>query len=283
MITSSETQLKDIVKNKAKENKIPVNAFLQCYLLECLLDRIAHSPYKNKFIIKGGLLVSSLAGITARTTMDMDATITSLPLDADIIKKVFSEICAIPVDDDFTFEVSHTEQIREMDEYKGIRLFLFADYVRMHLPVSVDITAGDAITPRATVRRFSRLLDNKTISCKVYPLETLLAEKIETILSRNIGNTRSRDYYDVYTLTKLYTNTINLSLLKQALKRTASHRGSEEILPSYEEIIVAIKANASQKVNWVRYQKKFPYADGVSFEAVCDVLLKLVESIYEEK
>lgn len=283
MITNSEAQLKDLIKNKAEKNKIPITACLQTYLLECLLNRISHSPYKNKFIIKGGLLVSSFIGIDSRTTMDMDATIEGLPLDSIFIKKVFSEICEIKVDDDFLFSISRIEQIREKDEYQGIRVHLVADYKHMHLSLYVDVTAGDIITPKAITHSFSRLLDNDEIQCKSYPLETLLAEKIETILSRSITNTRPRDFYDIYVLTTLYPEKISYKLLRKALNRTSEHRQSKMLLDSYKIIITTIKDDDVQKNYWQIYQKKFPYAANISFDSVCDTVFRLMGKIMSEE
>jgi predicted nucleotidyltransferase component of viral defense system len=279
----SEMQFKALIKNKASQKNIPANAVLQTYLLECILDRVSRSKYSGDFIIKGGILISSLSGITFRTTMDMDATVAGLSLDNEVMKKIVTEICAVPADDNFCFTVDRVESIREENEYSGLRLFLYADYERIHAPLSVDITAGDAITPCAVQHEFTRLFDEPDIHCFVYPLETLLAEKLETIIRRSITNTRSRDFYDVYLLTKLYQNKIDIPVLQTAVKRTAIHRNSSEIMLSYNDQIDAIRNDDIQKTNWERYQQKFPYAATITFDEVCGAVFRLADMIFTEQ
>ena len=200
MITKNPMQLKAFIKNKAAEKHISAQLVMQNYMLERLLERISLSPYKNNFILKGGFLISAIVGLDTRATMDLDTTIKGFTLTHEAIRKIFTEICAVQIADDVQFEVVGISDIRETDDYPGIRVALKANYPPISVPLTVDVTTGDMITPREVEYTFSLLFDDRTISILAYNLETVLAEKLETVLSRNIANTRPRDYYDVHIL-----------------------------------------------------------------------------------
>ena len=200
MITKNPMQLKAFIKNKAAEKHISAQLVMQNYMLERLLERISLSPYKNNFILKGGFLISAIVGLDTRATMDLDTTIKGFTLTHEAIHKIFTEICAVQIADDVQFEVVGISDIRETDDYPGIRVALKANYPPISVPLTVDVTTGDMITPREVEYTFSLLFDDRTISILAYNLETVLAEKLETVLSRNIANTRPRDYYDVHIL-----------------------------------------------------------------------------------
>ena len=196
-------QLKALIKNLAKEKCISAQLVLQNYMLERFLERISLSSYRDNFIIKGGFLIASMVGLDTRATMDMDATIKGYPVKEDSIRKMIEEILGIPIEDGITFRLQSIHEIREDDEYSGYRASLIAEYGRMAVPLKLDITSGDKITPREIEYSYKLMWENRSISILAYNLSTILAEKLETILSRADQNTRPRDYYDVYILTKL--------------------------------------------------------------------------------
>lgn len=208
-------QLKAIIKNLAKEKHISAQLVMQNFMLERLLERISVSKYQQNFILKGGFLIAAMVGLDTRATMDMDATIKGLPVNEQTIREMFEEICKIKLDDDVRFSFRSIGEIREGDEYTGYRVSLFANYQPMAVPLKLDITTGDRITPKEIEYRFKLLLEDRSISVLAYNLETIMAEKLETVISRGDQNTRPRDYYDIYILAKLqYCNRWNRSCSK---------------------------------------------------------------------
>ena len=203
-------QLKAIVRNMAKGKKISAQLVLQNYMLERFLERVSLSAYRDHLIIKGGFLIASMVGLDSRATMDMDTTIKSLPVSEEFIKKMIEEIIKIPMDDDITFSFNRIGEIREGDEYTGYRITLTANYPPMAVPLKLDITTGDKITPREIEYEYRLMVENRSIRVLAYNLATILAEKLETILSRGDQNTRPRDYYDVFILTKLQRENIDV-------------------------------------------------------------------------
>lgn len=263
MITENAMQLKAKLNNRAKELNIAPQVMLQNYIMECFLERLSKSEYADKFIIKGGILIASLVGLSNRSTMDIDTTVKNFPLKEDEISKIISYICGVKNDDDFSFRLERIAPIREDDEYQGIRAFLIVDYEKIHNTLTIDITTGDSIFPEAKEHAFSKIFDNEQFSLFSYPLETVLAEKLETILSRNVTTTRPRDFYDVYVLS---AKPVNFTNLKNALELTCKHRKSEIVLTQIPEIISAIKESKNLSAQWKSYAKKMPYASEISFE-----------------
>ena len=231
MITKNPMQLKAFIKKKAAEKNISAQLVMQNYMLERLLERISLSSYKHNFILKGGFLISAIVGLDTRATMDLDTTIKGFTLTHEVIRSIFKEICAIQIDDDVQFEVVGVSDIREGDDYPGIRVALKANYPPISVPLTVDVTTGDIITPREVEYTFSLLFDDRTISILAYNLETVLAEKLETVLSRNIANTRPRDYYDVHILYALRGAECDKATLRRALERTTRQRHDPDELP----------------------------------------------------
>jgi predicted nucleotidyltransferase component of viral defense system len=276
MITKNPMQLKAYIKNMAADKKISAQLVMQNYMMERLLERISVSKYKENFILKGGFLIAAIVGLNTRATMDIDTTIKGFELDHDTIKGIFDDICKIGVDDNVTFSVIRTTDIRATDDYPGIRVSLNASYPPLKVPLTVDVTTGDKITPREIEFAFRLLFDERTIQIMAYNLETILAEKLETVLSRNIANTRPRDFYDIYILYTLRGSDCNLNVLKAALEETAKKRGSLSVLDQCESIIGDIRNNPRMQSFWTNYQKEFNYAMDVSFGETCDVVLKIM-------
>ncbi|EHL14139.1 hypothetical protein HMPREF9624_01915 [Oribacterium asaccharolyticum ACB7] len=272
-------QLKALIKNLAKEKCISAQLVLQNYMLERFLERISLSSYRDNYIIKGGFLIASMVGLDTRATMDMDATIKGYPVKEDSIRKMIEEILGIPIEDGITFRLQSIHEIREDDEYSGYRVSLIAEYGRMAVPLKLDITSGDKITPREIEYSYKLMWENRSISILAYNLSTILAEKLETILSRADQNTRPRDYYDVYILTKLQGENIDAKSLSLALSATAEKRGSAHLLSQFWDILSTVKSSSIMKSRWENYQKDFDYAKGIQFAECCDAILSLLESM----
>lgn len=268
-------QLKALIKNVAKEKGISAQLLMQNYMLERLLERISLSRYRSNFILKGGFLIASIVGLDTRTTMDLDTTLKGFPLTLETARRTFTDICHIEVQDDVTLQVIDCSVIRETDDYPGIRVSLQATYLTLSVPLKVDVTTGDRITPGEIEYEFPLLFDDRKIVVLAYNLETILAEKIETILSRGIANTRPRDFYDVYILCSLRNKKYRPKILKQALVETSTKRGSSTIIPKYETILEGIEQDEQMNSFWEKYRENFTYAKGIKFSEACDTVLRL--------
>ena len=272
-------QLKAFIKKKAEENRISAQLVMQNYMMERLLERISLSKYKQNFILKGGFLIAAIVGLDSRATMDMDATIKGFPLTHESIRSIFDEICAVAVEDDVSFTVTQTTDIRERDDYPGLRVHMTANYPPLAVALKFDVTAGDKITPSEVEYSFKLLFDDRSISILAYNLETILAEKLETVLSRNIANTRSRDFYDIHILYALRGAECDMTVLRQALKKTALKRGSLSTIGGYREIVKRIIENPQMLNFWTAYQEEFDYAKDISFSATCESVLLIMDAI----
>ena len=279
MITKTPMHLKAFIKKKAAEKHISAQLVMQNYMLERLLERIARSKYNRHFIIKGGFLISTIVGLDTRATMDLDTTVKNLSLTHEAMHSIFSEICSIEIDDDVQFEISGITDIRETDDYPGLRVSLKASYPPISVPLTVDVTTGDAITPNEIMVSFSTMFDEGTIDVFAYSLETILAEKIETVLSRSIANTRPRDFYDIHILYHLRKDELDMAILHQALLHTTEKRNSQHILNNYSEIIHMIRNSNQLREHWEKYRKEFEYARDISFDDTCDSLEAIMKQI----
>ncbi|MBI5951640.1 MAG: nucleotidyl transferase AbiEii/AbiGii toxin family protein [Chloroflexi bacterium] len=267
-------QLKSRIKNLDLKNKIPAQAVLQNFMMERLLDRISISKYKDIFILKGGMLIASMIGIGSRTTMDMDATIRGYPLLDGAIQDAFTEICAISLNDEVTLKLNSITPIRDEDEYGGYRLMITARYEAINTPLKVDITTGDIITPEAVRYTFHSSFEEKRIEIWAYNIETILAEKVETILRRSVLNTRLRDFYDVYILMRTQLHMMDKDIFITALNATARKRGSLAVLQDKRKILQAIQSDLLMRQRWDLYCKENFYASNTEFDDVIDLLQK---------
>ena len=273
---SNATQLKARMKILAARYHIPAQAVLQNYMLERLLERISISKYRDNVILKGGMLIASLVGISSRTTMDMDTTLKSHPLSEEGIERSFSEICAIPLDDGTAFQLDHVEPIRSDDEYGGFRVKLLAVYESIRTPLKVDVTTGDALTPGAIRYAFPSSFEDKLIEVWAYNIETILAEKVETILRRSVLNTRPRDFYDVFIIVKTQGHVFDQSLFVKALEATSNNRMSLDALADRNRILGMIRSDVTMRQRWERYCAENYYAQGIVFDEVLDILATIV-------
>lgn len=272
-------QLKAIIKNIAKKKKISAQLVLQNYMLERFLERVSLSSYRENFIIKGGFLIASMVGLDSRATMDMDATIKGYPVSADTIQKMIEEILLIPVDDTISFEFRSIGEIREGDEYTGYRVALTANYEKMAVPLKLDITTGDKITPKEIEYSYKLMLEDRSINVMAYNLSTILAEKLETVISRGDQNTRPRDYYDIFTLLKMHHDNIDLYTLGNALQATSEKRGSFEIIKQYKKIMQTVKNSPVMNRQWDDYRKDFDYAAKIEFVDTCNSVLSITDQL----
>ena len=272
-------QLKAIIKNIAKNRNISVALVLQNYMLERFLERVSLSRYHDNYIIKGGFLIASMVGLDSRATMDMDATIKGYPVNEEAIRKMVEDIIAVPVEDAIHFCLKSVREIREGDEYTGYRVALTADYEKMAVPLKLDITTGDKITPREIEYSYKLMMEDRSIRVLAYNLSTILAEKLETVVSRGNQNTRPRDYYDIYILSKLQAENIDVDSLKAALSATTAKRGSSELMMQYAEIMRTVKSSDVMKRQWDNYRKDFDYAAGIEFEETCDAVVAMMDEL----
>jgi predicted nucleotidyltransferase component of viral defense system len=272
-------QLKAFIKKKAAEKNISAQLVMQNYVMERLLERISLSQYKRNFILKGGFLISAIVGLDTRTTMDLETTIKGFDLTHEAISAVFEEISKIPVEDDVTFEILGTSDIREGDDYPGIRVSVKANYPPISVPLTVDVTTGDKITPHEIEYTFSPMFDDRSISIMAYNLETVFAEKLETIVSRGVANTRPRDFYDIFILWKLRGDRIRPDVLKTALGQTSEKRGSRNVMNRYDSILSDVLASEQMQGFWKKYQADSGYAAGISFEAAVGAATEILAMI----
>ncbi len=275
----SAEQIKGAVKNIAKKMNLKPQEILQIFMFERLVERLSVSQYKENFILKGGLLIASMIGIAERTTMDMDTTIQGLPMTEQEMEKVLKEILDIDVGDGICFEFIGMQPIREDDEYNNFCVSISAKYGKMNIPMKIDITTGDKITPRQIDYGYKFMFEEKSVLVKAYTLETIFAEKYETVIRRNIGNTRARDFYDLFVLMKIKKNEIRWDILKEAVLATSEKRGSSEELKEYREIIEEMRESDFLKRIWVKYQEENTYSEGIRFESIIDVVLQIGETL----
>lgn len=277
-MSSRAMQFKAEIRNIAERTGVRAQAVLQNFMLERFLERISLSPYKENLVLKGGMLIASIVGTAFRTTMDMDATLRARSLSAETIETMLKAICALDVEDEVRFEFKRLEKIREDDSYGGYRAALFAHFDSIRTPVKIDLTTGDKLTPGAILYQYPSGFEEKTLEIWAYNLETVLAEKVETILRRSTLNTRARDFYDVYLLSKIQGEKLDKALFREALDATIAHRESPVVLAKYQETLQAIFADEGMLARWRRYARMYSYARNIEFREIIDVLLMLLHS-----
>lgn len=265
-------QLKGTIRSMAEKKNLRAQEVLQMFLFERIIDRLAGSSYRENFILKGGLLISSMIGISERTTMDMDTTVRGIQMDEAEITAVVKEILSVDVGDGISFEFQKIEPIREEDEYHNFRVHLYARYGKINSPMKIDITTGDVITPSAVQYDFPLLFEERSVSVMAYTLETVLAEKYETILRRNIGTTRARDYYDLHMLYLSRRDTVRVEIFRKAVLHTAEKRGSLEDLHDWREILKDIREEPTLYLLWDRYVAENPYIGELEFHEVLNTV-----------
>ena len=295
---SKAMSLKAKIRNIAKQKNIPAQVILQNYMFERLLVRLSASEYKEKFVLKGGMLVAAIVGLDNRATMDMDTgfsikgnqrmpldnratmdmdtTLKNLPLTPEAIRSALEDVCDIAFDDGVVFEIGTISPIREDDIYGGYRVMLNAKFDTLLTPLSIDVSTGDAITPHAVQYNFSEIFDDeKSYELWAYNIETVMAEKVETILRRGVFNTRPRDFYDTYILTT--TQKFDNAVFADALSATAKHRGTTEQIADVPSILYNIEESPELKTMWGKYRKQFSYAKDITYEQIMDSIKTLLK------
>lgn len=272
---SNAMSLKAKIRSMARIKNIPAQVILQNYMFERLLVRLSNSEYKDKFVLKGGMLVAAIVGLDNRATMDLDTTLKSLPLTPEAIKEALEQICRIEFHDGVSFEIGTILPIREDDIYGGYRVMLNAKFDTLLTPLSIDVSTGDAITPHAVQFSFSEIFnEDKSFDLWAYNIETVMAEKIETILRRGVFNTRPRDFYDAYILAT--TQKYDKALFASAMKATAEHRGTASQIADTDKIIKNLAESLELRAMWNKYSKQFAYAKDITFEAIIEVIKELL-------
>lgn len=272
----SSAQVKGRIRNIAKSNAADARILMRIYMMERFLERVANSAYVEDFVIKGGILVTAMVGVSMRSTMDIDTSIRNYNLSEYDIEKMVKEICDIDLGDDVTFTVKEVSRIMDDMEYPGIRLALDAELGEMVTPIKIDLSTGDIITPEAIEYDYRLMLEERSIKLWAYNLETVLAEKLQTVLSRGLLNTRMRDFYDIYTLMLCYGDDIDSNVFKQAFLATCNKRKSQNLADKGQEIIKAISDDENLISLWEGYQKKYSYASDISYDSV----LKSIERLF---
>lgn len=265
-------QLKGRLKNLANQHRADARTLMRLYMMERFLERIAVSEYRDNFIIKGGILVTSLIGVALRSTMNIDTTIKHLNLSDEDIRRIIDEICIIDMQDDVKFQVKQLSRIMDEMDYPGIRVTLNAFLGNMPVPMKIDISTGDVITPSEIHHKYKLLLEDRSILLWSYNLETLLSEKLQTVLARGLLNIRMRDFYDLYELFRLYCDKIDIATFKTAFTVTCAKRDTKNLLQDVLQVITNIQQDNNLMTLWKSYQKKYIYAANISYN---DIMLSL--------
>lgn len=268
-------QLKDLIRNLSKKKSADAQILMRNYMMERFLERISLSQYQDKFILKGGMLVAAMVGLDARATMDIDATIKGADVNVEAVEGIIMDIISLPMEDGVTFRIKQITEIMDEAEYPGVRVSMATEFDGVRIPLKIDVSTGDVITPKEIQYSFKLMLEERSINVWAYNLETVLAEKLETVISRGITNTRMRDYYDIHILIKLYGNTLNGKVLGEALLATAKKRETEYHLNDAQEIFDEIQNDSNMQKLWKSYQKKFSYASDISWEMVMESVREL--------
>ena len=263
-------QLKDRIRNLSKEHGMNAQVLMRNYMMERFLERMSLSEYRDKFILKGGMLVAAMVGLDARSTMDIDATVKGAAVSLEAVENMISSIISVPLEDGVEFRIARVSEIMDEAEYPGIRVNMETEFDGVITPLKIDISTGDAITPRQVRYCFKLMLEDRSIEVWAYNLETVLAEKLETVIARATANTRMRDFYDLYLLNRLHGERIVAADLRAALLATAKKRGTEKYLVDAPGIFDEIEADSTMIKLWAAYQKRFSYAADLPWDMVMD-------------
>lgn len=269
MIKSS-TALKARIKNKVGGDSDKSQLMLRVFFMERLLERISVSRYKDNFILKGGLLVSSLTGVDMRSTMDVDTTVRSIKLDKESAQVFLKEILTIDLGDNVYFYITKVQEIMEGHEYEGIRVMIDCVLDKISQIIKVDISTGDVITPGALEYKYPLIVEDRTIDIWVYNLETLLAEKLETIMVRADSNTRMRDFYDIFILLRNRMSNIDQDIFKSAFLATCRQRKTEKLIETIDIVIASISVNKAMVAQWSNYKNNNYYVGELSWNEVME-------------
>ena len=276
MITTAR-QLKDLIRNLSKKKSADAQILMRNYMMERFLERISLSNYKDRFILKGGMLVAAMVGLDARSTMDLDATVKGANVSVEDVENIISSILSVSMEDGVEFQVKRISEIMEEAEYPGVRVSMETTFDGVRTPLKIDISTGDVITPREVRYSFKLMLEDRSIEAWAYNLETVLAEKLETVISRNVTNTRMRDFYDIHILQQLYGESLCAPVLRDALAATATKRGTLEQMKDAAAVFDEVEESPVMEKLWQSYQKNYSYAADLSWHTVMDSVRALYE------
>ena len=275
----NKAKVNAMIRKKSEESGVSINTLLLLYFFETFLEGMAESKYKTNLIIKGGFLLSSMLGIETRTTMDMDMALANRTLDENTAKEIFDEIALVASKDEINFEVQSISEIKIEDKYPGFRVSILGRLENIRQPFSVDIATGDPITPEAIEYRYKSVFDSsREIKVLSYNLETIIAEKLETAVSRKTDNSRSKDFYDLYIVFSLMMDSVDVDLLREATEKTFGYRRTEFSVEGIITDLENIREDAGFKRRWDTYCKRNEYVDDVDFD---DVIKKIEDSVLE--
>ena len=275
MIHTSK-QLKDKVRNISRGDNEVAKALIRIFMMERFLERVSLSKYKNNFILKGGMLVASIVGVDMRATMDIDTTVKALPLNEVDAERIITEICEIRLDDGVSFKITSVTNIMTDFEYPGIRMMLEATLDRMRQPIKLDISTDDIITPAAVEYEYKLMFEDRTISLLSYNMETLLAEKMQTIITRGLANTRMRDFYDVCGIARVNGDKIDYSLLVEAFEATCKKRETVFSKLEIEDTLSKIENDKRLAEMWEQFRKKNFFVGDLQWREVLQEVLHII-------
>ena len=278
MIRTSR-QLKALVRNLSKGDNTKALIIIRNYIMERFLERLSLSEYRNNLILKGGTLVAAMVGIDNRSTLDVDTTIKNLALSEESARKIVEDITSIHIDDGMAFEIKSVGPIMDDAEYPGIRVTLDSTLETMRTPLKIDFSTGDVITPKEVSYSFKLLFEDRTISILAYNLETVLAEKLETLIARGTANTRMRDFYDIFILENTQGHNIDKAVLKAAFANTSENRGSLAVAAGMDIILNEVESSPDMLNLWASYQRKFEYASDIGWGDVMKAVRKLCDAV----
>ena len=274
MIKTSK-QLKDLIRNYARKNSADAQILMRNYMMERFLERISLSEYKDKFILKGGMLVAAMVGLDVRSTMDLDATIKGVNISVENVEQIINTIVSVFLDDGVSFHVKQISEIMEESEYPCVRISMETFFDGVKTPFKIDLSTGDVITPKEVQYNLKLMLEDRSIAIWAYNLETVLAEKLESIISRDVTNTRMRDFYDIHILHQIYGATLSATTLRDALTATSNKRGTSERIKDAKDIFDEVQKNPVMEKLWTEYQKKFSYAADIGWHTVMSSVKEL--------
>lgn len=279
----NKDKLKNIISKKAKGNSNISAQLYQMYFFEHILERLSESKYKHNIILKGGLLLSSIIGVDVRTTRDMDATLKSLPLEKDNVIEIITEILNIKVDDGIKFEIESVKDIRQESEYGGFKINISTIMDNLKVYLTIELTTGDRITPREIEYMYNSHFEDKKIPILAYTLETLIAEKYQTVIDRDIYNTRMKDFYDIYVLINDNKEKINFKNLVLAIRNTFKYRETELKIENIKEQLNNMKSSEQLIKLWKSYQITAPYSSNISFNSLFNSLEYITNILSKEE
>lgn len=275
-------KLNDIIKKKSKGNNNLAHHLHQMFFFEHVLMRLEKSKYKDNIILKGGVLLSSIIGEDLRTTKDIDTTLKSLPLDIDSINNIFEEILSLDIEDNVNFEIVNIKDIRSEDEYGGFKINVKGTFDKIRTNFFIEITTGDIITPREIKYKYNSIFEDSKINIMAYTIETIIAEKFESVINKNITTTRAKDFYDLYMLMSKHKKNINNKNLSKAIENTFNKRNTEFNIDNFKEIVEILKDSNTLKKVFTNYQSKLEYAKEVNFDDTINSINEITDILEKE-